>query len=90
MTIFMLAIVQMPVFFIGWSWRLESLLLGFYVGMVLIEDFLWFLLNPFYGLKKFRKGQIWWHKAWWGPVPSLYWILLALSIVFLWLGWKAI
>ncbi len=87
MTIFMLMMVHLPVFFTAWTWRLESLLLGFYVGMVLIEDFLWFLLNPHFGLKKFRKGQIWWHTTWWGPVPSLYWFLLPLSAVLIWLGW---
>jgi hypothetical protein len=90
MTIFMLAFVHMPIFFTAWSWRLESLLLGFYVGMVLAEDFLWFLLNPHFGLKKFRKGQIWWHKTWWGPVPSLYWFLLPLAVALIWLSWKAV
>lgn len=90
MTLFMLGIVHLPLFFAIWSWRLESLILGFYVGMVLIEDFLWFLLNPHFGIRKFRKGQIWWHPTWWGPVPSLYWFLLPLSTLLLWLGWRAI
>jgi hypothetical protein len=90
MTLFMLTIVHLPLFFTLWSWRLESLLLGFYVGMVLIEDFLWFLLNPHFGIKKFRKGQIWWHPTWWGPVPSLYWVLLPLSSLLIWLGWKMV
>jgi hypothetical protein len=90
MTLFILAIVHLPLFFTLWSWRLESLLLGFYVGMVLIEDFLWFLLNPHFGIKKFSKGQIWWHPTWWGPVPSLYWLLLPLSTLLIWLGWKMV
>jgi hypothetical protein len=90
MTIFIIAIVHLPLFFIAWSWRLESLLLGFYVGMVLLEDFLWFLLNPHFGLKKFRRGQIWWHTTWWGPAPSLYWFLLPLSVVLIWLGWRVV
>jgi hypothetical protein len=44
------------------NWQLESLLLGFYVGMVFLEDFLWFVLDPYYGIKNFRKGKIWWHR----------------------------
>jgi len=73
-----------------WSWRLESLLLGFYAGMVFLEDFLWFVLNPHYGIKNFRKGKIWWHKPWWGPVPALYWFLLVIVIVLIYFGRAAI
>jgi hypothetical protein len=90
MTIFIIALVHLPLFFVSWSWRLECLLIGFYVGMVLLEDFLWFVFNPYYGIKNFRQGKIWWHKTWWGPVPALYWILLSLDIVAFCFGWKAI
>ncbi len=90
MTVFMLAIVHLPLFFVTWSWRLEFLLLGFYNGMVLIEDFLWFVFNPAYGIKNFRKGKIWWHKTWWGPVPSLYWILTIVVVVLIYFGRTAI
>ena len=86
MTLFLIAIVHLTLFFVPWSWRLESLLLGFYVGMVFLEDFFWFVLNPQYGIKKFRKGEIWWHKQWWGPVPALYWFLLIIVIVLIYLG----
>lgn len=90
MTVFILAVVHLPLFFTAWSWRLEGLLLGFYIGMVLIEDFLWFVLNPYFGLKNFRKGKIWWHKKWWGPVPAMYWILAVIAVVLIWLGSKVI
>ena len=90
MTIFIIAIVHLPLFFTAWSWRLESLILGFYVGIVLLEDFLWFVLNPHFGLKNFRKGKIWWHKRWLGVVPAMYWILALAAIVLLWLGKPAI
>jgi hypothetical protein len=86
MTVFLIAVIHLPLFFVPWSWRLESLLLGFYVGMVFIEDFLWFVLNPYYGIKNFRKGKIWWHKQWWGPVPALYWILLVIAAVLFYFG----
>ncbi|MGD0794110.1 MAG: hypothetical protein ABR958_00750 [Dehalococcoidales bacterium] len=86
MTLFLIGIVHLPLFFTPWSWRLESLLVGFYIGLVLLEDFLWFIFNPHYGVKSFRKGKIWWHRSWWGPVPSFYWILLAIVIVLIYLG----
>ncbi len=86
MTVFLIAVVHLPLFFIGWSLQLESALLGFYVGMVLIEDFLWFVLNPGFGIKSFRKGNIWWHKGWWGPLPSFYWILIIICGLLIYFG----
>jgi hypothetical protein len=86
MTIFMISIVHLPLFFTSWSWRLESLLIGFYVGMVLVDDFLWFVLNPYYGFINFRKGKFWWHKQWWGPVPAMYWFLAVLAVALIWIG----
>jgi len=87
---FTIAVIHLPLFFVPWSWQMESLLIGFYIGMMLLEDFFWFVLNPHYGIKNFRKGKIWWHKGWWGPVPSLYWILLVIVVVLFYFGWSAI
>src|SRR4030042_3144204 len=52
MTLFLVAMVHLPLFFVSWSLRLEGLLIGFYLGMVLVEDFLWFALNPYCGIKR--------------------------------------
>lgn len=90
MTLFLVTIVHLPLFFTPWSWRLESLLLGFYVGMVFLEDFLWFVLNTHYGIMNFRRGKIWWHRTWWGPVPALYWLLLIIFLVLVFFGWDAV
>jgi hypothetical protein len=90
MTVFLIAIVHLALFFTPWSWRLECLILAFYIGMVLLEDFFWFVLNPHYGIKSFRKGKIPWHKGWWGPLPSFYWILLVVLIVLIYFGRSAL
>jgi hypothetical protein len=87
---FTIAVIHLPLFFVPWSWQLESLLIGFYMGMMLLEDFFWFVLNPHYGIKNFRKGKIWWHKEWWGPVPSLYWIMLVIIVLLIYFGRNAI
>ena len=86
MTIFMIAIVHLPVFFVQWTWQLECLLMGFYVGMMVMEDFLWFVLNPHFGIRNFHKDRIWWHKQWWGPVPALYWYLLPIAGILIFFG----
>ncbi|MCX7912505.1 MAG: hypothetical protein N2506_06050 [Dehalococcoidales bacterium] len=90
MTLFILGMLHLPFFFTDWHWRRESLLFGFYLGMLLLEDFLWFALNPYWGIRNFRKGKIWWHKHWWGPVPVLYWFLLAGAAILIYLGRNAI
>lgn len=61
-------------FFAGVEWSLAreiqtlSCLPLFWVN----QDFLWFVWNPNYGLKKFKPGYVWWHKKWTGPIPIDY------------------
>ena len=43
----------------------------FYItSFFLIEDFLWFVLNPCYTMKKYTKENIPWHKTWMLNMPS--------------------
>jgi len=76
-----LSFSHLPLLFITWTWRLECLLLGFYFGVILLEDIFWFVFNPYYGLRSFRKGKIWWRKTWWGPLPSFTWVYLTLTVI---------
>jgi hypothetical protein len=90
MFIFLTLMVHMPLFFTTWSWRLECLLLGFLIGLRLIEDFLWFVLNPHYRLKNFKRGKIWWHPKWWGGVPVSYWYNILIVGLLFYFGWPAL
>jgi len=87
---FLVVIIHLPVIFTGFSLQMEFLLFGFLAGTLLVEDFLWFVFNPAYGLKRFKKGEIWWHKNWLGPVPIEYWGYLAITILLIWLGRPAL
>ena len=43
---------------------------GFFMILwLLIEDFLWFVYNPHYTIKRYTKDNIAWHKNWVGPIP---------------------
>ncbi|KKQ77166.1 MAG: hypothetical protein US98_C0011G0005 [Parcubacteria group bacterium GW2011_GWC1_38_6] len=86
LNLFMMAVIHFPVLFVSWDWRLESLLLGSLIGIMVVEDFLWFIFNPHYGLKKFKKGEIWWHKNWWGPVPDFLLPALILACILIYSG----
>jgi len=60
-----------------WTVRGEARVLAFLVLFWILEDFLWFVLNPAFGLRRFRAEHIWWHRPqWWGFMPRDYWVFL--------------
>jgi len=69
------------VFFGRWSWRLEARLLGCILLFWICEDFLWFALNPAFGLARFTPADVPWHVHWWGGAPADYWIFLGVAAV---------
>ncbi|SPE53881.1 conserved membrane hypothetical protein [Verrucomicrobia bacterium] len=83
MVIFMLAMVHFP--FCGggatWSWPLEARVLAFMIWFWIFEDFLWFVLNPAFGLRRFKRSEIWWHsKGWFWFMPGGYWMGLPIGL----------
>lgn len=82
MVAFLILVMHFPfVLFQDWEIRKELLVWGFFFQLVMVEDFLWFVLNPAFGLKRFRKEYIWWHSTWWGPLPDFYWWYATVSAV---------
>lgn len=92
MWIFLFSIIHLPCFFTRWNWRKELLVFGFLITLTTLEDFFWFVLNPKFGLKKFRSDNvdIWWYHIWWLGVPSAYWLALAVVITCFYFGIPAI
>jgi len=69
---FLLGFAHSVFLFIPWSFSLELHVLSFLLFVILLEDFLWFILNPAFGLKRFNRKDVSWHKTWVGPVPFQY------------------
>ena len=46
---------------VPWSFARELLVFAMYFAWLPTWDFLWFVLNPEYGVKKFKKQNVWWH-----------------------------
>ena len=90
MVLFLVTIIHFPFFFSPWSWRAECLVIGFLLAMLMLEDFLWFVLNPAYGIKTFRKGRIPWHKHWIGPVPDFFFFYGIGAVLLIWLGYPSL
>ena len=50
------------------------------------EDFLWFVLNPAYGLARFKPEIVHWHKHWLWHAPIDYWIFSLCLCLLFWLS----
>jgi hypothetical protein len=78
---------HLPYAFVNPSWMIESQIWSFFFFFCVIEDFLWFAVNPAFGVKNFRPEKIWWHqKHWWWIAPRDYYVLLAIAIFLYWLS----
>lgn len=66
-----------------WTWVLEFRVLAAIAMFWLIEDFLWFVLNPDYGIKNFTKTKIPWHPRWFLGMPADYWVMGSIGIAVL-------
>ncbi|MFO0839785.1 MAG: hypothetical protein U1D55_14840 [Phycisphaerae bacterium] len=80
--VFTVIVAHLPFSFgLLWTAARELRSIAFVLFFWVIEDFLWFALNPHFGLRRFRPQYIPWHgKAWWWLAPRDYWIGLALAI----------
>lgn len=83
--IFVLMILHLPfVSSFTWRWWRELEVISIFFLFLVFWDFLWFVLNPHYGLKRFRAVEIWWHNQWLGPWPlDYYWAVLASFLTYL-------
>ena len=65
---------------VPWSWAAEATTLAAYMIWVVVWDVLWFLLNPRFGWRRFRRAEVWWHSGpWLARLPGDYWSAVVLS-----------
>lgn len=82
-----LTLAHLPVLFVRpWTLANELTVLGFTVLHFLLEDFLWFACNPAFGIRKFKRENIWWHSRWFLGIPLAYWLGFPTTLMLLWLG----
>ena len=61
--LFTLTLIHLP-FGLGMvplTWLMEARVLSFFILFWVLQVFLWFLLNPAFGLKRFQPEYAWWH-----------------------------
>jgi len=86
---FMFGVFHLPLALTGhFSWRLEARILGSLMLFWLVEDFLWFVMNPAFGLARFTPQQVPWHPHWLLGVPVDYIVFALLSAALLWAAYR--
>ncbi|HEY7817706.1 MAG TPA: hypothetical protein VIG29_05780 [Vicinamibacteria bacterium] len=83
--LFVFLTFHVPFFFDPGSWALRRELhaIGGYSLFWIVEDVLWFVLNPHFGWRKFTRENVWWHKRWLLGFPADYWVMGTLSVALL-------
>jgi hypothetical protein len=72
-----------------WDLGLEARALGSTMLFWIVEDALWFLLNPHFRLSGFRPGGgAWWHPHWLLGLPADYWVFGLLGLGLVWLSFR--
>jgi hypothetical protein len=78
---FVFWVFHMPFLWSGtWSWRGECHVIGAELFFWVIEDFIWFVMNPHFGWSRYRREEIWWHKKWMMGLPFDYWMMSAMGL----------
>ncbi|MCC7508076.1 MAG: hypothetical protein IT464_01715 [Planctomycetes bacterium] len=67
-----LAFLHYPVIVSKWTLAGELRVLSQYMLIAVWWDFLWFVTNPYFGLRRFKSANIWWHKKWVLGMPADY------------------
>lgn len=84
--ILLFLLIHTPYLFVPARAQTEFMLLSGYIYILRLEDFFWFVLNPHFGLKNFRKERVPWHENWVGPLPVQYYVSIILWVMLLYLG----
>lgn len=57
---------------VKWTWQAQLEIVFLFLLFSVFWDFLWFVLNPYYGIKRLKKSYVYWHKKWIFGVPLDY------------------
>jgi hypothetical protein len=77
-----LLVLHLP-FVAGVEWTLAGELrtIAIYFALAVVWDYLWFVLNPAYTVRRFERGRVWWFDvAWIWRFPLDYYVATVLSV----------
>jgi hypothetical protein len=66
---------------VDWTLAGELRTIATYFALAVVWDYLWFVLNPAYTVRRFERGKVWWFEVpWIWRFPLDYYVGLAVSI----------
>lgn len=74
LNLLLLTFFHFPLVMTGFSWRKETRLLSAYIILTVVWDFLWFVVNPHFGMTKYDPTHIWWFRHWALGFPVDYFV----------------
>ena len=80
LTVLLLLLLHWPVQFAHWGLVQELKVLFAYLNLAVVWDFLWFVINPNFGLGRYDAAHVWWFKHWLLGLPVDYYVGLALAV----------
>lgn len=86
---FMFLVFHLPqVLHNSFSLRLEARCLGCLMLFWISEDFLWFVMNPAFGIARFSPAFVPWHKQWFLGMPTDYMVFTIVGVTLLWWSFR--
>jgi len=82
LVLFLVTVLHFPLLFAKASIEQESKILWSLVVVAVVWDFLWFALNPSYGITRYSARHVWWFRAWFLGFPVEYFVGIAVSFIF--------
>ncbi len=67
----------------GLTWTISNEIstIIFFLFFIVVEDYLWFVVNPYFTVKDFKGDHMFWHQKWFLKIPRDYWTAIILSIL---------
>jgi hypothetical protein len=66
---------------VDWTFAGELRTIATYFALAVVWDYLWFVLNPAYTVRRFRRGNVWWFEVpWIWRFPLDYYVGVGLSV----------
>ncbi len=65
---------------VSWSIANEISTLIIFLFFIIVEDYLWFVVNPYFTVKNFKGNHLFWHQKWLFKIPRDYWTATLASL----------
>jgi len=72
LNLLLLLFFHLPIVLNGFSWVVEAKVLMYFCFISFVWDYLWFIINPFFGAARRRQETVWWFDSWWIGFPKDY------------------